>query len=141
MTAPKGANKPKTREERAQILELADFRKMNQIRQRVDETVPDPDTAEALKPYYRQMCKRPTFNDEYLACFNQDNVTLVDVSEAKGVERITPTGVVANGAAVRRRLHHLRVGLRDLGPSSGAASASRSTAATGCRCSTTGTTA
>jgi cyclohexanone monooxygenase len=43
------------------------------------------------------MCKRPTFNDEYLACFNRDNVTLVDVSESKGVERITPTGVVANG--------------------------------------------
>jgi cyclohexanone monooxygenase len=97
VTAPKGANKPRSREERAQILEIADFRKMNQIRQRVDEAVEDPDTAEALKPYYRQMCKRPTFNDEYLACFNQPNVTLVDVSSAKGVERITPTGVVANG--------------------------------------------
>ena len=97
VTAPKGANKPRTREERAQVLELADFRKMNQIRQRVDETVGRPDTAEALKPYYRQMCKRPTFNDEFLPCFNQDNVTLVDVSDAKGVERITATGVVANG--------------------------------------------
>src|SRR5215213_8328833 len=97
VTAPKGANKPRTREERAQILELADFRKMNQIRQRVDDTVRDPDTAESLKPYYRQMCKRPTFNDEFLACFNQENVTLVDVSAAKGVERITTTGVVANG--------------------------------------------
>jgi cyclohexanone monooxygenase len=97
VTAPKGANKPKSREERAHVLELADFRKMNQIRQRVDDTVQDPLTAEALKPYYRQMCKRPTFNDEYLACFNQENVTLVDVSEARGVERITKTGVVANG--------------------------------------------
>jgi cyclohexanone monooxygenase len=97
VTAPKGANKPRSREERAQILEIADFRKMNQIRQRVDDTVEDPGTAEALKPYYRQMCKRPTFNDEYLPCFNQDNVTLVDVSEAKGVERVTKNGVVANG--------------------------------------------
>jgi cyclohexanone monooxygenase len=97
VTAPKGAHKPKTREERARVLEMADFRKMNQIRQRVDDTVTDPDTAEALKPYYRQMCKRPTFNDEYLPCFNQENVTLVDVSEAKGVERITSKGVVANG--------------------------------------------
>jgi cyclohexanone monooxygenase len=97
VTAPKGANKPRTREERARVLELADFRKMNQIRQRVDDTVAEPDTAEALKPYYRQMCKRPTFNDEFLPCFNQENVTLVDVSDAKGVERITPTGVVANG--------------------------------------------
>ena len=97
VTAPKGENKPRTREERNRIVELADFRKMNQIRQRVEETVSDPDTAEALKPYYRQMCKRPTFNDEYLACFNQDNVTLVDVSDVKGVERITPRGVVADG--------------------------------------------
>jgi cyclohexanone monooxygenase len=97
VTAPKGANKPKTREERARVLEMADFRKMNEIRQRVDDTVTDPETAEALKPYYRQMCKRPTFNDEYLPCFNQENVTLVDVSEARGVERITSKGVVANG--------------------------------------------
>ena len=97
VTAPKGANKPRTREERARVLEIADFRKMNQIRQRVDDTVTDAETAEVLKPYYRQMCKRPTFNDEYLACFNEHNVTLVDVSEARGVERITPTGIVANG--------------------------------------------
>jgi cyclohexanone monooxygenase len=97
VTAPKGANKPRSREERNRIVELADFRKMNEIRQRVDDTVRDPVTAEALKPYYRQMCKRPTFNDEFLPCFNQDNVTLVDVSEAKGVDRITERGVVANG--------------------------------------------
>jgi cyclohexanone monooxygenase len=70
---------------------------MDQIRQRVDATVHDPETAEALKPYYRVMCKRPTFNDEYLECFNRPNVTLVDVSETKGVERITERGVVANG--------------------------------------------
>ena len=97
VSSPKGANRPKTREERAAVVELADFRQMNRIRQRVADTVADADTAEALKPYYRQMCKRPTFNDEYLACFNRDNVTLVDVSEARGVERITARGVVANG--------------------------------------------
>ncbi|HVV37219.1 MAG TPA: NAD(P)/FAD-dependent oxidoreductase [Acidimicrobiales bacterium] len=78
-------------------VELADFRKMNSIRRRVEETVNDPATAEALKPYYRQMCKRPTFNDEYLPAFNRDNVTLVDVSESKGIGRITEKGVVANG--------------------------------------------
>jgi cyclohexanone monooxygenase len=70
---------------------------MNKVRQRVDEHVKDPATAEALKPYYRQFCKRPTFNDEYLPTFNRPNVTLVDVSAARGVERITPAGVVANG--------------------------------------------
>jgi cyclohexanone monooxygenase len=78
-------------------VELADFVKMNKIRARVDEHVADPTTAEALKPWYRQFCKRPTFNDEFLPTFNRPNVTLVDVSAAQGVERITPAGVVANG--------------------------------------------
>jgi len=77
--------------------ELADFVKMNKIRARVDETVQDAATAEALKPWYRQFCKRPTFNDEYLPTFNRPNVTLVDVSQTRGVERITPAGVVAGG--------------------------------------------
>ena len=50
----------------AKTLELADFQKMEQIRARVDAIVADPATAEALKPYYRQFCKRPCFHDEYL---------------------------------------------------------------------------
>jgi cyclohexanone monooxygenase len=77
--------------------EIADFQKMNEIRARVDESVAETDTAEALKPWYRQFCKRPTFNDECLATFNRRNVHLVDVSDSKGVERITENGVVANG--------------------------------------------
>jgi cyclohexanone monooxygenase len=77
-------------------LELADFEKMNQIRARVDSIVRDKATAEALKPYYRQFCKRPCFHDEYLETFNRENVTLVD-TKGKGVERITEKGVVANG--------------------------------------------
>lgn len=97
ISSPKGANRPRTREERDRIVELTDMAKMEEIRRRVDDTVADPATAEALKPYYRVMCKRPTFNDEYLACFNRPNVTLVDVSESKGVERITERGVVAGG--------------------------------------------
>ena len=58
--------------------------------------VQDPATAEALKPYYRQFCKRPCFHNEYLDAFNRDNVTLVDTS-GKGVERITERGVVVGG--------------------------------------------
>ncbi len=77
-------------------MEMADFEKMNQIRARVDEIVKDPQTAESLKPYYRQFCKRPCFHDEYLQTFNRPNVTLVD-TKGKGVERITEKGVVANG--------------------------------------------
>ena len=75
---------------------MADFRKMNQIRGRVDETVEDPATAEALKPWYRQFCKRPTFNDDYLPTFNRPNVTLVD-TEGRGVDRVTETGLVVDG--------------------------------------------
>jgi cyclohexanone monooxygenase len=79
------------------MAEIADFKKMNQVRSRVDDTVKDPKTAAALKPWYRQFCKRPTFNDEYLPTFNRPNVTLVDTSDSRGVERITERGVVANG--------------------------------------------
>ncbi|SLM96128.1 flavin-containing monooxygenase [Brevibacterium yomogidense] len=87
----------KTMEELALQAEIIDFRRMNEIRDRVDETITDPELAETLKPYYKFLCKRPTFNDEYLPAFNRDNVTLVDVSDNKGVERITPKGIVANG--------------------------------------------
>ena len=78
------------------LMELADFEKMEQIRQRVDDIVEDPTTAEALKPYYRQFCKRPCFHDGYLPTFNRPNVTLVD-TEGQGVTGITAHGVVANG--------------------------------------------
>jgi cyclohexanone monooxygenase len=80
----------------AEIAELADMKKMEQVRARVDSIVKDPAVAEALKPYYRQFCKRPCFHDDYLPTFNRANVTLVDTN-GRGVERITPTGVVANG--------------------------------------------
>ena len=59
---------------------------MNQVRARVDAIVKDPATAAALKPWYRQFCKRPCFHDEYLQTYNRPNVTLVDTN-GKGVER------------------------------------------------------
>ncbi|MFI4976945.1 MAG: flavin-containing monooxygenase [Caulobacterales bacterium] len=78
------------------LLQLADFKKMEQIRARVDSVVGDKATAEALKPYYNQFCKRPCFHDEYLLTFNRPNVHLVD-TQGQGVERITEKGVVAGG--------------------------------------------
>ena len=81
-------------------LELADFQKMEQIRTRVESVVKDKAVAEALKPYYRQFCKRPCFHDEYLAAFNRPNVTLVDTG-GHGVERITEDAVWANGKAYK----------------------------------------
>jgi cyclohexanone monooxygenase len=80
----------------AELMQLADFKKMEQVRARVDQVVRDRGTAEALKPWYNQFCKRPCFHDEYLDTFNRPNVTLVD-TQGKGVERIDATGVWANG--------------------------------------------
>jgi cyclohexanone monooxygenase len=85
-------------QERAELMILADYKKMNQVRARVDAIVEDPVTAEALKPWYRQFCKRPCFHDEYLQTYNRPNVTLVD-THGKGVERLTERAVVANGRA------------------------------------------
>ena len=80
----------------ARSVELADFEKMNQVRSRVDEIVEDPATAEALKPWYRQFCKRPCFHDDYLPAFNRPNVTLVD-TDGLGIDRVTESGVVVDG--------------------------------------------
>lgn len=64
--------------------EEEDFKIMERLRRLVGDIVEDPATAEALKPYYRFMCKRPTSSEHYLATFNRPNVTLVDVSASKG---------------------------------------------------------
>ena len=74
----------------------SDDEKMVEIRARVDALIEDPEVAERLKPWYRQLCKRPCFHDEYLDSFNRDSVHLID-TDGKGVERIDATGVVAAG--------------------------------------------
>ena len=78
------------------IMDFANLEKMNELRARIEALVEDPDTSEALKPWYRMFCKRPCFHDQYLQTFNRDNVTLVD-TEGQGVERITESGVVVAG--------------------------------------------
>ena len=78
------------------IMDLANLEKMNELRARIEALVEDPNTSEALKPWYRMFCKRPCFHDQYLQTFNRDNVTLVD-TEGQGVERITESGVVVAG--------------------------------------------
>jgi cation diffusion facilitator CzcD-associated flavoprotein CzcO len=78
-----------------QSLEELDYAIMDEHRSRVDEIVSDPRTAEILKPYYRYLCKRPCFHDEYLPAFNLPNVTLIDCPA--GVERVTEHGLIANG--------------------------------------------
>jgi cation diffusion facilitator CzcD-associated flavoprotein CzcO len=76
--------------------EESDFEKMEEIRARAEAIVRDPETAQRLKAWYRQLCKRPCFHDEYLQAFNNPNTHLVD-TDGKGVERITPAGVVVAG--------------------------------------------
>ncbi|MDH3681327.1 MAG: NAD(P)/FAD-dependent oxidoreductase [Acidimicrobiia bacterium] len=95
-TASRQLGRRLTGAEKGKLMELSDYKKMNQVRHRVDEIIADPATADALKPWYRQFCKRPCFHDEYLPTFNRPNVTLVD-TDGKGVDRVTETGIVANG--------------------------------------------
>ena len=75
---------------------MADARKMNEVRRRVEAFVKSPKIAEGLKPWYRFLCKRPTFNDDFLPMFNRPNVTLVD-TQGRGVDRITKSGLVFDG--------------------------------------------
>ena len=74
----------------------SDDEKMVEVRARVDQVVEDEITAEKLKPWYRQLCKRPCFHDQYLQAFNEPGTHLID-TDGKGVERIDATGVWVNG--------------------------------------------
>jgi cation diffusion facilitator CzcD-associated flavoprotein CzcO len=88
-------HKGMTMEEYLRSAEEIDYQVMEAHRRRVEELVADPATAEILKPYYRYMCKRPCFHDEYLPALNNANVTLVDCPA--GFERITEQGPVVDG--------------------------------------------
>lgn len=80
-------------------LQLADYRKMESIRGRIENVVKDRKKAEGLKPWYNQWCKRPCFHDEYLDTFNRENVHLVH-TDGKGVERVTEKGVMVAGEEI-----------------------------------------
>ena len=80
-----------SRDEKIRKQENANIDYMMRIHKRIDETVKDKATADALKPWYMFMCKRPCFHNEYLPSFNQDNVTLVD-THGKGITQITELG-------------------------------------------------
>ena len=95
-TASRKLGRRLTADERMDLMEMADYQKMNTVRARAASTVEDEETAEKLKPWYRQFCKRPCFHDEYLPTFNRPNVELIDTA-GHGVERITEKGVVVNG--------------------------------------------
>ncbi len=77
--------------------ELMDYRVMERLRRRVESIVEDRDTAEALKPWYRFLCKRPLSNEDYYETFNRPNVELIDVSASQGIEAMTEKGFIAHG--------------------------------------------
>ena len=94
LSAPR--SRPASFEDLLADFENADHEKMTEIRARVDAIVADAATAERLKAWYRQLCKRPCFHDDYLSAYNLPSVHLVD-TDGQGVERISPAGVVAAG--------------------------------------------
>ena len=83
-------------DEQKRLRQLADFERMDEIRSRIDSIVQDPVTAEALKPYFNWMCKRPLFVDGYFETFNRPNVTLLNIA-GKGLDRITENAIVFEG--------------------------------------------
>ncbi|MGK0400970.1 MAG: cation diffusion facilitator CzcD-associated flavoprotein CzcO [Candidatus Azotimanducaceae bacterium] len=91
--AAKGAVSP---EEKLKKQENANIDYMMRIHKRIDEIVEDPRTADALKPWYMFMCKRPCFHNEYLPSFNLPNVHLVD-TQGQGITEISPKGPVFEG--------------------------------------------
>ena len=82
-----------SREEKIRRQEAANIDHMMSVHRRIEEVVTDPATAEALKPWYMFMCKRPCIHNEYLPSFNLPNVHLID-TKGLGVSEITPEGVV-----------------------------------------------
>ena len=84
-----------TFEEFVRSAEELDYGIMEEHRRRVEELVTDPAMAGALKPYYRYICKRPCFHDEYLPALNSPNVTLVDCPA--GIDTFTEKGPVVDG--------------------------------------------
>ena len=85
-----------SREEKIRRQENANIDYMMRIHKRIDEVVKDAATADALKPWYMFMCKRPCFHNDYLPTFNRPNVRLVD-THGKGITEITAKGPVFDG--------------------------------------------
>ncbi len=73
--------------------------------------VKDPETAEALKPYYRQFCKRPCFHNEYLETFNRAE-RHAGRHQGKGRRAHHEEGRRRRRPRVRARLPDLRQRLR-----------------------------
>ena len=94
--AQKARSAAMSREEKIRLQENANIEAMTRIHQRIDQIVKNKETAEALKPWYMLMCKRPCFHNDYLPTFNRPNVHLVD-THGKGITEINEKGPVFEG--------------------------------------------
>ena len=68
------------------------------VRNKIRETVKDPELAELLAPKTIIGCKRLCVDSGYFETFNRDNIRLVDVSEHP-IDRFTATGLTVAGKA------------------------------------------
>jgi cation diffusion facilitator CzcD-associated flavoprotein CzcO len=94
--AQKARSAAMSREEKIRLQENANIEAMMRIHQRIDQIVKNKQTAEALRPWYMLMCKRPCFHNDYLPTFNRPNVHLVD-THGKGITEINEKGPVFEG--------------------------------------------
>ena len=85
-----------TPEEKVRRQENANIDYMMRIHRRIEDIVEDPTTADALKPWYMFMCKRPCFHNDYLPTYNLPNVHLVD-THGQGIQEIGPGGPIFEG--------------------------------------------
>ena len=83
-------------DEKLRRQENANIDYMMRIHRRIDHIVDGPTTADALKPWYMFMRKRPCFHNEYLPSFNLDHVQLID-TQGKGITEISAGGPVFEG--------------------------------------------
>ncbi len=85
-----------SREEKIRRQENGNIDYMMRIHKRIDSIVKNQETADALKPWYMFMCKRPCFHNDYLPSFNRSNVHLVD-THGQGIREINAKGPIFNG--------------------------------------------
>ena len=67
----------------------------------LEASIPDPELRQQLTPDYAAGCKRRVIADDYLTCFNRDNVELVTA----GIEGVEPNGIRDNNG----QLHEVDV--------------------------------
>ena len=87
-----------SREERIRRQENANIDYMMKIHKRIDEVVRDKVTAEALKPWYMFMCKRPPLLSQRLSADLQPSLTCTwSIPTAKASPRSRPKGRCLTG--------------------------------------------